>query len=64
MNLSFLERKKALIALIEEFGTTEDQFRIAAQEAMRRGMYSLHTNLSDIECVMRRTWVKRKRRHL
>lgn len=58
-----LQRRKARIALIEEFGGHTADLRQVAAEAKRRGMYSPTTSRSDVELCLLRTWKLRHRRY-
>jgi hypothetical protein len=55
------KRRQERIALIEEFGGHSADFKQVASEAMRRGMYSRRTNVSDVELCLLRTWKLRNR---
>jgi hypothetical protein len=62
VNEDHLKRKEARIALLMEFGGDAASFKLAAKEAVRRGLYSKNTPVGDIESTLKRAWLKRNRK--
>lgn len=57
----FNDRKRAKIALVSEYGGDNAPWRLAALEAISRGLYSSKTTLGDIESALQRVWRQWKR---
>ena len=56
-------RRRERIELIEEFGGHAANIKLAALEAIKRGMYSPRTSRGDVELCLIRTWMLRKRNY-